>query len=212
MMKRRKKRIPGLTGRKGNVVSYMLNGEYVERTIGVITKAPTKLQLIGRSKMAIANDLLKPVREFIEIGFSMQKKDPFDNCHNLAKSHIMLRAIGGEYPHLEVDFSKVLFSEGNIPPNPEAQVRVVENGLEFCWDQELMIRGMSANDQVMMLAYCPEKESAFYQIAGSRRDTGKDFLEVAAYNQPVTLEVYLCFVAANRKSISNSVYIGHRKF
>jgi hypothetical protein len=211
-MKRRKKRIPGLTGRKGNVVSYMINGEYVERTIGVSTKAPTELQLIGRSKMRIVNELLKPVKDFIEIGFSLQKKDAFDNCHNLAKSYNLLNAIDGEYPDLKVHFDLVLFSKGDLPLNQEAQVRVVDNGLEFSWDQELMIKGMSANDQVMMLAYCPEKENAFFQIAGARRDTGKDFLEVAAYHQPVMLEVYLCFVAADRKNISNSVYIGQLKF
>jgi hypothetical protein len=211
-MKRRKKRIPGLTGRKGNIVSYMLNGEYVERTIGVTTKAPTELQLVERSRMTVVNELLKPVKEFIEIGFSLQKQNAFDNCHNLAKSYNKMNAIGGAYPNHHIDFDLALFSQGDLPLNPEAQVKVVENGLEFSWDPKLMTDGMSPNDQVMMLAYCPEKESAFFQTAGVRRNSGKDFLNVTAYHQPVILEAYLCFVAADRKSISNSVYIGQVKF
>lgn len=211
-MKRRKKRIPGLTGRKGNVVSYLLNGEYIERTIGVTTKPPTELQLVGRRKMTMVNDLLKPVRDFIEIGFSLQKKDPFDNCHNLAKSYSMLHAIKGVYPDQQIDYDLVLFSQGNLGVNKEAQARVVENGLEFSWDPELLIKGSMANDQVMTLAYCPEKETAFFQTAGARRDSGKDFLEVEAFHQPVILETYLCFVAADRKSISNSYHIGQLKF
>jgi len=211
-MRRRKNRIPGLTGRKGNVVSYMLNGQYVERTIGVTTKPPTELQLVGRDRMTIVTDLLKPVKEFIEIGFSLQKKEPFDNYHNLAKSYNMLHAVKGEYPDQQIDFDLVLFSKGNLELNKEAQVRVVKKGLEFSWDPELLTNGRMPNDQVMTLAYCPEKETAFLQTTGARRDVGKDFLEVAAFHQPVILETYLCFVAADRKSISNSYHIGQVKF
>lgn len=211
-MKKRKKRIPGLTGRKGNIVSYVLNGEYVQRTIGVTTKAPTASQLVCRSQMTIVNELLKPVKEFIEIGFSLQKKGAHDNSHNLAKSYNKLNAISGEYPNQKVDFDLVLFSQGNLPVNPEAQAKVVENGLQFSWNPEPTEKGMSANDQVMMLAYCPEKESAFFQTAGARRDRAEDFLEVTAYHQEVMLEVYLCFVSADRKRISNSVHIGQLKF
>ncbi|CAM4077930.1 hypothetical protein SAMN06265348_102354 [Pedobacter westerhofensis] len=212
MKKIKKKKVPGITWRKGNNVRYFLNGELVERTIGITIKEPTQLQKTGRQAMKVVVGLLKPVKEFIEIGFNLEKKEPHDNAHNLARSTNKLNAIRGEYPNVQIDFEKALFSKGILPVNPEAKVQLVEKGLEFTWDPAFMEEGMWPNDQAMMLAYCDEKESAFFEIAGMRRSEGKDFLEITPYHQPVTLEVYLSFVAADRKSISNSVYLGQVKY
>jgi hypothetical protein len=201
-----------ITGKRGNTVTYFLNGKEVQRSIGIRTKPPTKAELINRQKMAVLNDFLQPVKEFLKKGFELQAKTKETYPYNMAIAYNMQNAFSKINPLLEIDFDKVLFSEGEMPINPEARVEVHEKGLSCSWDPRLMEKGMKRNDTVLVLAYCAEKKSAFFELSGARRTAGEEFLEITGYHQQVNLEVYISFVSADGKSISNSSHIGQVKF
>lgn len=199
-------------GKLGNTVTYMLNGREVQRGIGVRVKPPTIAELTNCMKMSLTNELHQPVLEFLEVGYALEGKEHDTTARNRATSYNKKNALTGIYPDVVVDFSKVLFSRGALPVNPEFRVEVRDGGLAFSWNPVCFEEGMRENDSVLMLAYCSEKESAFMELNGHRRSDAEDFLPITAYHQPVTLEVYAAFVSANRKSISNSVHIGQVKF
>jgi hypothetical protein len=60
----------------------------------------------------------------------------------------------------------------------------------------------------MMMAYFPEEESAFYQTSGARRIAGQDLLPLPASVLDKRMELYIAFVADDRLSVSDSVYLG----
>jgi len=199
-------------GKRGKTVTYELNGQEVQRTIGVRTTPPTISDLARREKMTIVNNLHQPVKEFLRTGYKIQGKRKRKTAYAMAVSYNITQAIAGTYPEFEIDFDKVLFSQGDLPVSEDVQVEVRETGLAFTWNPGLLKKGMKSNDSVLMLAYCAEKESAFFEVNGNRRSFGNDFLEVTAYHQQMTLEVYVAFESAEGKSISNSFHVGQVRF
>lgn len=198
----------GFTGKKGNKVSYLLNGQWVEREIGINNKPATVSQLALRQKTKICNEFLNPVKEFIDVGFKSAKTISRTNAHNNATSYNRLHAIRGEYPDQHMDFKKVLFSQGNMPLPTGVKAALTSKGISFNWSVDVDANRVSWNDHVMLMAYMPAEHDALFQINGLRRAEGSDLLKIPRYEQPVILETYLSFISANHKTICNSIYTG----
>lgn len=199
----------GFTGRVGNTVTYVLNGQVVKRTIGKISKKATIAQLSVRQKTKIITEFLNPVKEYINIGFEFearlaQKK----NAHNIATSYNWLNAFTGVYPEQKIDFSKILLSRGSLPVTNDIDVKVVDNSIEFTWDKNIVTDRIKGSDRVMLLAYLPKENRAISLIGGAERLEGGEYLIIPGYKQGIHIETYVSFVSADYKSISNSVYTG----
>lgn len=195
------------TGKVGNKVTYLLNGQWVERTIGINNAPPTLLQKAIRAAVALVADLLRPVKGFIRAGFAIDAKGTLHSANNKAVSENIMNAVQGEYPDQYIDFTRVIFSKGKMPV-VKADVAVTESGLIFTWDKDSVLKGMQPSDRVMMIAYCPEKKYAFYEIDGARRWEGRDLLPMVKYHERVIIHTYVAFMSATRKSISTSLYTG----
>ena len=207
-MARAKKGSNFITGKIDNRVRYMLNGQWVERSAGKWKNPPTEKQKPNLDATGIINDLLKPVMPYIRIGFKEITRNTIRSPYNAAWSINRLDAIDTTSPNLKVDFTRAVFSQGDMPIVDEVNVKVIEEGIEFSWNPDYILDGMLLSDQVMLLAYCPEKEYAFYQLYGQRRVTGKDVLKMQRYSTQVTMHTYLTFVSADGKSITTSIYTG----
>ena len=196
------------TGKINDKVGYLLNGQWVERGIGKWKNPPTDKQKPNLEITGKINNLLKPVMPYIRIGFREFVRNTTWHQHNAACSINRSNAINTESPNLEVDFTKAVFSQGDMPIVDEVNVKVVEEGIAFSWNPDYLVDGMQLSDQVMLLAYCPEKEYAFYQLYGERRIAGKDVLKMQRYSTQVTIHTYLTFISADGKSITTSIYTG----
>jgi len=152
--------------------------------------------------------LLKPVKDFIMVGFELEAKRSFLNYHNVASECNRLNAITGIYPHQQIDFTKALFSKGKMPVTPGVQVKAIKKGLTFTWDATFAARRIKTNDQVMLLAYEPESLNATFSIYSGKRADGEADLSIRKRRTPVVLETYISFIAQNRKTISDSIYTG----
>lgn len=197
----------GFTGKVGGEVTYILNGQMVKRRIGVTFKKATSAQLAVRQRTAITSKFLKSILDFIEIGFELEAKGTTKNQHNLASSYNNKNAIIGVFPNLEIDYQKVLLTSGAMPAVKEIKVVATKEGLEFTWDTT-ELRGMRWNDQVMVMAYFPEANDATFLVNGANRKQGSQLLKLSASRMQKPIETYISFVAANRKSIANSIYTG----
>lgn len=203
-----KKKNDGFIGRTGNTVVYLLNGKLVKREIGVITRKPTDLQLGGRMITGIIAEFMSRVKEFINVGFKPEAKIAGKSEYNIASSYNRLNAISGSYPDCAIDYSKVLLSKGSKPLTQNVSVKKIEEGLQFTWDPAVSDSGRRWTDQVMMMAYIPEMKEAVFIINGARRTAGMDILILPKFNETVTVETYISFIAANHKSVSDSIYTG----
>ncbi|MET4140192.1 DUF6266 family protein [Pedobacter sp. UYP1] len=198
----------GSTGRTGNTVTYLLYGKLVKRTIGLRTDKPTVPVLISRQVTALTTAFLKPVKGFLTIGFGLEGKLNSKSYYAIASSYNRLYAISGNYPDQQIDFTKVLFSQGKMPVTPGVLVNRAEKGLTFKWDTSFTAKGIHHNDQVMLMAYDPKKRGTQFQLNAGRRSEGEALLSIRKKKKPLLLETYISFISESRKSVSNSVYVG----
>jgi len=203
-----KKKNGTYSGKIGNTVTYVLNGQWVQRSIGINNNPPSILQLTARMVLRLLAELFKPVKGLISVGFAPQKKNSRLNAHNIATIENQLRAIKGEYPDMEIDYPNVIFSKGDLPVTANFKVTVIATGLFFTWDTAEITRGMLSTDRVMMIAYCPAKKYAFYDLDGARREEGNGYLPMLRYREQVIIHTYAAFISACRKRVSTTVYTG----
>lgn len=151
---------------------------------------------------------MKPLTDFVKVGYELQAKIQKQNAYNTMVIHVRRDTLIGEYPKRMVDFSKVLVTQGKMEPPEDAVVALNEYGLSFSWNTEINNRGDHYSDQVMMMAYFPELKKTRYMTAGAQRNQGKDILMLSGIKRGYVAEIYISFIADNRKNISNSIYLG----
>ena len=61
----------------------------------------------------------------------------------------------------------------------------------------------------MLMAWFPEKKKAVFMAEGAERWTAEQLLVLPQYLRGQAMEVYISFVAKNRKQVSDSLYLGH---
>lgn len=198
----------GYIGKSGNTVTYMMNGKMVRRQIGVHTKPPTIKQLPSMQITGLVTAFLHPVRTFVKIGFQLEGKAALKNAYTMVTSHTRLHAIKGIYPNQSIDFEKVLFSKGQLPVLEDASAELITGGVRFTWNPRLLHSKQKLNDRSLLMAYSVDTGDAFYQLNGSRRQIGADYIQLPEFNREIKLETYLAFVSADQTIISNSVYLG----
>ena len=198
-----------LLGRLGNTTTYIRNGKLVTRATGTkITTKPTVLQLVGRQKTNVISAFLSPIRDPVQIGFNLYAKKRRKTPHGQAFAYTYHHALKGTYPNIEIDFSKVMISIGNIPSASDAKVAVVEEGLKFTWDSKFIPIESNWDDQAMVVAYFTAIERAVYITSGANRNMGTELLRLYEIPHGQVAETYITFISGNRKRISDSYYTG----
>ncbi|SEA99076.1 DUF6266 family protein [Pedobacter hartonius] len=198
----------GFIGRLGDTVTYIRLGKVVKRKIGKSTKPATELQLKYRQKVKVANKLIEPVREFIKVGFEAGAKLARKTPHDLMLSYTLLNAVKGEYPNQEIDFTKVLFSQGKMQATSDLKAEQNDDGLKFTWNTTLIPNQFRADDQVMILVYFPELQSADFVIYAGNRGSGKAQFSILKNNKPTVMETHITFISSDHKRVSDSAYTG----
>lgn len=195
-------------GRIGNLVYYMLNGKNISRAIGRSTKEFSEPQLKQHLLTKMRSKLFKNLLGFINTGFSTAAIQAQDNAFNLAVKANKINIIKGTYPDLEIAYDQLLISTGTLLPAQNCQITPILAGLQYTWDNHPEMAWPESTDQVMMLAYFPKQERVFYTLFGNDRLAGMDVLEIPPSLQNEYMETYVSFIAANRKTLANSIYMG----
>lgn len=196
-------------GKLGNIVYYTLNGTPVSRTIGQNTKPPTIRQLDSRKRTGMTSSMLKPIKEFIELGFLDTTPNISTNAYNRAVGDNVNIIIEGSYPDLYINFEKILVSNGDLKPAEEPTVVQVAEGLRFSWLTYPRMAWPESSDQVMMLAYFPQTKEAVYSLFGVGRIVGTDILELSEAFKDRYMETYISFISTDRRHVAPSIYTGH---
>lgn len=196
------------SGKVGNLVYYELNGKNVVREIGRHTKPPTEKQLKVQMETALMSGFFSTVLPFIRVGFSAAVLGTGLNAHNMGMKQPRDLIIKGVYPDLMLAFDQILLSTGNLGPAVEPAVSQEAEGLRFSWHTDPQMEWPASTDQVMMLAYFPGEQTIAYELFGNNRLSGTDVLAIPEILQDQHMEVYISFVAADRKTQANSTYMG----
>ena len=195
-----------MTGKIGNLVYYVRNGQNLVRKIGKTNKPPTEAQLRVRLELKVTVQFLKPLLEFINAGFAIKAKGKNKSPYNFAVKYNR-KALKGIYPEIEIDYTKVIVSEGALMGAEGADVEAIDDGLRYTWNNTLS-NWPDQNDQVMLLAYFPLEKKAVYLLAGAKRRVGMQVLFIPQDLRGQPAETYISFVTEDRKNIARSTYVG----
>lgn len=195
-------------GKIGNLVFYVVNGKQVVRTQTKHNYPPTVKQLQNRNELSTVMAFLKPLREFVSIGFAKAASGTVKSPYNMAVSYNKIHAVTGIYPDVVMDYAKVMVSQGNMLPALTPTVELIADGLKFNWLCPAGLEWPRGGDQVMLLAYFPGLQRASYLLHGAARFQCTETLSLPANVLNEHMEVYISFIAQNRKQIADSIYLG----
>nr|WP_068888059.1 DUF6266 family protein [Pedobacter panaciterrae] len=196
------------TGRIGNMVYYVLDGENVCRQIGENLKPPTEKQLKVRTEMKMVSEFFRSLSAFIKVGFSTEPSESGRNPHNFAMQYNRNNIIKGTYPNLEIAYDKVLVSRGFLKPAKNFVAVQTADFIKFSWDTNPQMAWPESTDQLMMLAYFVESKKIVYKLFGNSRLSGSDELQIPESLIGEQMETYISFISADRKGVADSTYAG----
>jgi len=200
----------GFSGTVDGFTYYQLpNGTtVVKRKNPKRTKPATEGQLPVMNDTAVCAEFMKPLKEFVKIGYDIEAAILQDNANNAMVKEIRKNAITGKYPERKVAFSKVLVTKGLMPAPAVIATEMTEEGIAVTWDTTLIPKRTFYSDQVIILAYFAAIGESRYISGGAQRHLGRDMLVLEGIERDHEMEIYVAFVSDDRKSISNSVYLG----
>ena len=195
-------------GKVGTVVGATWRGIPYMRAIPRSRTGPiSKKERANRDKFAVAQFWLKPLLEFVRVGF--KDYSPTVVGFSAAKSWLMKNALEETADGFVVDPSHMLVSYGDLPLPANLKLGDMEAGkLPLHWDVIEKDHG-HMYDQCMLLAYDIENERAVMKLTGQFKYVGSDTIDKLEKRK--TYHIYAAFIAADRSVVSNSVYLGEVK-
>jgi hypothetical protein len=203
----RKGILGSFTGKVGTVVGSSWNGiDYMKSLPRPSSKAPKDLQLIQRAKMGLATGFLQPISALVNTGYKSLavKKTGF----NVATAQVITDAIIGIYPNLEIDYPNVLISKGNLTSAWNPVATSAAGNLTVTWQNNSTSGTAKPTDNAVLLVYNPLQSQYVFTLDGDARSLGTDTLILPANFVGDTVHVWIAFYAADKKTISTSLYAG----
>lgn len=202
------KGIQGVSGKVANVVGANWKGiDYIKAKTLSVRNPRTDLQVNQRTKFALVLRFLQPNLYFIKVGYKnfSVKKSHF----NSAMSYILNNAISGTFPSYIIDYSLALLSRGSLSGalNPVFNLSTAGQ-VEFSWDDNSGEGSALATDKVMAVVYNPLKGESVFITGGALRSDLSQVLQIPNSYSGDELEMFIGFMNAEVKQISNSAYIG----
>ncbi len=192
-------------GKVGRVVGSVVRGVHYMKGLGdVRTDNPSRPQLDQRFKFALVMSFLKPLQSLFKAGFPVGKTGL--TSLNLAMSANANEMITGVSPNFTLDYTKFVYSKGSLPKPTGMSVDTAdESNLVFNWENSGATAG---SDQATLLVYNPEKDTYVVLPNAAPRSALTYTLQLPLDFGGDQVHLYMSFVSADGKQVSNSQYIG----
>ncbi|MEJ7557475.1 MAG: DUF6266 family protein [Pedobacter sp.] len=194
------------TGKIGKLVTYLLRGQIVTRTIGKTKKKQSILQHASTLRLTTVNAFLKTIKGLINLGYRFEAEGSTSNPYNVATSYNMKNAIEGQYPNFKLDYSKVMISVGELKPVVNLSVLKNSQSLTVSWAYDSQADFSVRNDRAMILFVFSNSEEPIYFLSGSLRSEGNQIVDLGSKSLDGSCHVYVSFLAEDRESVSDSKY------
>ena len=163
-------------------------------------------QIENQEKFDYVNQLLVPFHPYVTIGFKheAERKTEISAAFSVNFHH----AIVGVFPNLSIDYSKLVLSVGKLPGlTGVIMERVDPDILKLSWPK-IDSKYAIFNDQVILVAYCPELKKVDGFVGGVKRTEKECTLKLEPKMRGKVIEVYVFVMSIDQKKISNSQYLG----
>src|SRR5664279_4006385 len=198
----------GFSGKVGTVVGGTWKGiDYMRSKASSISNPQTAAQLDQRLRFSVMGKFLRPLTAFLRIGFKNQAVKM--SGINAAMSFNLANALKGTYPAYEVDYSKVLVSQGTLPGalNPEV-TSTTAGEIEYTWEDNSTDTDASATDKALLVVYNPARNKVVTIVGGNTRTGGSQSITLPANFSGDEVQCFISFSTAKQTVLSNSEYVG----
>jgi hypothetical protein len=192
-------------GKVGRVVGSVVRGVHYMKGLGDFrADNPSQAQLDQRLKFALMTAFLRPLANLIKVGYPSGKSGI--TSANMALSANLRHAVTGISPNFTVDYAKFMFSKGALPIAAAISVASEADGkLKFAWDLKA---GDAPTDQATLLVYNAD-QNVYVTLPNAAPRSAKTYtLQVPLDFLGANLYAWISFVSADKKSVSDSVYVG----
>ncbi len=193
-------------GGLGNLVFYQMNGKNIVRTKPKrYSDRKSSAQLAQRQRLQVMNGFLNPFRELIRVTFAAEAVGR--TALQTAQSYNMQTAFTGEYPHIAVDKSKALLSNGPLPLPKNATVKIHPEGLLINWENEAETKPAAFSDILTVVALFEENKGT-YNFTETLRSEGKYLWKLSKpVNEDALPDVWIAFRNRTMTQWSASLYL-----
>ncbi|MCX2477996.1 DUF6266 family protein [Pedobacter sp. MC2016-15] len=167
---------------------------------------PFQQQLEENEKSALLLSFLNNIDMAIEIGFMN-----YGRKSSILKTAIKYNQdiITGEFPNLAIDYAKVIISKGSLYSPLAKIIKPTSLGCINVWwyfdaEQE------NPNDRATILMYNPDKQDYMFVTGLVRREDRGFCYNRTKRDLNCVMHVYLFFVSEDKKSVSDSIYLGKK--
>lgn len=196
------------SGKLGNVVgSNWRQIDYLRSLPRPSKKPASLLQMAQRAKFALATSFLSTIRDVLNVGFGDIRRGRSTGYNEATK--VMLKSgISGDYPDFEIDYAKVVLSNGSLAQLPS--IEFMENGplsIEFNWESIVNERNSFEDDDVVILLYNKTKNLFSVYEEAKRRDMAFSISMPGSFEGD-ELVSWVFLVKRDGNTTSSSQYIG----
>ena len=196
-----------LTGKTGNNVGRWVKGKNIFAIKPHKSSKPaTQLMLDQRFKFGLMNEWLSRISELVKPGF--ENYDTGMSPVNACVSYNLKHAITGVSPNFSIDFSKLLYSRGNLPEAFELEA-IIDTPATVKYKWYTPITGTKdgrPTDKATFLVYNPTKDK-FVSVEGV---IARSALQYALAVPPTwsgdTVECWMSLT--DGELVSNSTHVG----
>ncbi|WP_316793334.1 DUF6266 family protein [Pedobacter frigoris] len=197
-----------LSGKVGHVVAVNWRGiDYLRSLPEQSEKAPSQAQLYHWKAFGMVSAWLKPLKALIWIGFQIYKagKTPM----NEAISFIFKNALIGEGAEKQIDFSKAIFSRGELFISMIKEIlSLIDAILHIKWENAAESVFNQHTDLVTFIWYCPQNEKFVTFKDAAQRGDQEAILQLPAGFEGQELHGYMQCVNDAGNLVSTTLYLG----
>ena len=200
----------GFTGTVGTVIgSSNRKGEDIIRAKTKKTRTSNSVaQVNQRTKFGLVTAFMQAINFILKFSFKQAAGDAM-TPYNYACQYALKNAIAGEAPDFELDYSKVLISEGPLAREAVANAQAVDDKITFSWD-DISENGLcDPKDKAVMVVYNVDKAEISYSDSAVTRGSKTGTLALPYAETGDNLLFYLFFRSETDPTIvSTSQYLG----
>lgn len=195
------------TKRVGNVVGRVVNGRNIYSIYQPNVSNPqTEVQQQLRTKFSMLSKFGSVNAGFLKPGLLESKGE--GTWLSRFVSVNFDDGITGTWPSYELNFSKLIMSQGNVdlPYNPAAQLQ--GSDINITWTDNSGIGNARDNDKVMFIVFNKDKSQSIADTEAADRSTRQASYSLPASWNGDTVYVYFAMYRVQAKVASASVFLG----
>jgi hypothetical protein len=195
------------TGKVGTVIGSSWKGKpFMKSLPGKRKGKPTQKQTEQQMKLAILSAFFNQLQTLLELTLSANRKKM--SAVNYAVQINHKQAIIGQYPDYTIDYPKLVLSEGPLMGTETYPVASTDAGtIQFSWLDNTDSGNARETDQVILIAFCPEKFEYYFSTCAASRKDGSAMLKVPLFAGE-RVHTWMVFVSGDGKFYSEGLYRG----